>query len=319
MTWKSIDGISSWPTAHTKPEYSYVDRYEPGRRNIDHIISDGNKLYMNVDLKPEYKNFFCYNPFTTNWLVKSYMTGMLKESAWVHMGNCLYAVGGRKTRAHEFENKVLRYETDPGCWSALPNIPIPEDSVAVKEPPVAVAYKGKLLVYMTLEKKEGGERSRVIFVCFPTAKATDSQWFCFPIKITPGKTQQEVRLVTDGRKCYRLCYSPNMKEGKPFVNELEFNFKKVPSLVEIGKAHDQRYIPENEIGAFRLGHHVYVNLNGYIYNLGIRASKDKADLENLKKMLAALQEGTKPINDNAPAFVTHTFTKYSIKVGLPVK
>ena len=54
----------------------YVDWYEPDRRNIDYIVSEDNKLYMNVD---EYKNFFCFNPSMTDWLVKSYI-GWVKKN-----------------------------------------------------------------------------------------------------------------------------------------------------------------------------------------------------------------------------------------------
>ncbi|XP_072040529.1 kelch-like protein 41 [Amphiura filiformis] len=323
LTWQPIKGICYWPGLFTKPEYnsSRYDQPDPGPKNIDQVFSDGSRLYINIDMKPEFKHFFSFNSFTANWNVKHYMDGQLKESTWVNLGSCVYAVGGRKSKIHPWSNKVIRFTPDPtpGFWASLPPMPIPDDCIEIKQPPVAVGFQGKLLVYTTLKKVSDGALRRVIFVCFPGNNTQDSHWSCHPIRIFPGKGDQEVRLVTDGKKCYRVCYTPNMYEGTPLVNELIFNFKKTPSVVEIGKAHDQRRIPENGIGAFCLGRQIYVNLNGYIHKLGVSVSKDKDDEEELKKLLDALEEGTHPSGDNEPYFVEHHFTKYGIKVGLPVK
>ncbi len=323
LTWQRIKGISYWPGIFTKPEYnsSRYDQPDPGPRNIDQVFSDGSRIFLNIDMKPEFKHFFSLNAHTGNWNVKHYMDGQLKESKWVIMGNQVYAVGGRKSKVHPWSSKVIRFtpEPSPGFWASLPPLPIPDDHVEVKGPSIAVGFQGKLLVYSTLRKLSDDSLSKVIFVCFPGSSAQDSQWFLHPLRITTGKRDHEVRLVTDGKRCYRLCYLPNMKEGKPFVNELVFNFKKCPSPVEIGKAHDQDQIPANGVGAFCLGHQVYVNLNGYIHKLGIRLLKGKGAMDDLQKILNNLQEASRPAGGNQPQFVEHHFTKYDLKIGLPIK
>ncbi len=236
-------------------------------------------------------HFYQYHAMQNKWSQLPAMNIARNSFPMVYLDNFIYAIGGSNESGIEITD-VERYDLRQKEWKMLP--PLPERCRTLS----AVAFKGKIIVHgvtsaannpITLQPQV----KYVLQVYHPNSKYWQRAHSEVHGMSDESRHVSPPHLFLHKDTCYRVSYTrvPSTIQTpwvyapitKPCVQVLDLEVLRdndgldSVTTVKIGESISQEHIPENSVGAFRIGNEVFVSQNGFSYCTGITITSDQVE------------------------------------------